>query len=125
MKENKELTEMQRHVLLQKGTEPAYSGEYLNHKRDGMYHCARCGEVLFSSSAKFDSGTGWPSFDRPDVKDTVLLKEDNSHGMSRTEVICKKCGGHLGHVCQDGPSDTTGERYCINSCALEFNKLEE
>lgn len=109
------------HVLREKGTEPAFTGKHAHNKRKGMYHCAACGTELFSSDTKFDSGTGWPSFDRPKNRENVELKKDFSHGMMRTEVICKKCGGHLGHVFNDGPTDT-GQRYCINSCALDFKE---
>lgn len=114
------LTPEQYHILREKGTEPAFSGELNDHKENGMYVCAGCGQELFSSEHKFDSGSGWPSFDRAIAEGVVELKEDNSHGMKRTEVVCSKCGGHLGHVFADGPSETTGERYCINSACLNF-----
>lgn len=116
----KKLTPEQYEVLRKKGTEPAFSGKLYNNHDTGMYTCAACGQELFSSDTKFDSGTGWPSFDNPVNKEHVELTEDTSHGMRRTEVMCKNCGSHLGHVFEDGPRETTGLRYCINSCALDF-----
>lgn len=118
------LTPQQFNVLREKGTEPAFTGAYWNHKEDGMYHCAACGAKLFSSKTKFDSGTGWPSFTEPEVADAIETREDTSHGMSRTEVVCKKCGGHLGHIFNDGPKEEGEKRYCINSCSLDFKPLE-
>lgn len=119
-KKDSRLTPEQYHVLKEKGTEPAFTGKYYKHKDKGMYKCADCGNQLFYSDTKFDSGTGWPSFDKA-IKGAVKYNEDLSHGMKRVEVVCAKCGGHLGHVFDDGPK-TTGKRYCINSCALDFKK---
>ncbi|QQR83538.1 peptide-methionine (R)-S-oxide reductase MsrB [Candidatus Peregrinibacteria bacterium] len=116
-----ELTPEQYRVLREKGTEAPFTGEYTDTETDGMYHCAGCGTPLFDSDNKYHSGCGWPSFDRGNL-DNLETQEDTSHGMVRTEVLCKKCGGHLGHVFPDGPKETTGERFCINSAAL---KLEE
>jgi len=112
------LTDDEYHILRERGTEPKFSGDYLDQKADGTYTCAGCGAELFDSDTKFDSGSGWPSF--YDVVDgAVELETDTRHGMRRTEVLCARCGGHLGHVFEDGP-DPTGERYCINSVALDF-----
>lgn len=116
----KKLTPEQYKVLRQKGTEQAFTGKYYNEHSEGMYRCAACGAELFSSNAKFDSGTGWPSFDDSVAKDAVKLITDESHGMVRTEVTCANCGSHLGHVFNDGPAQTTGKRFCINSCSLEL-----
>jgi peptide-methionine (R)-S-oxide reductase len=115
-----QLTPQQYEVLRRKGTERAFTGKYAHSTDDGMYHCAACGAALFSSDAKFDSGTGWPSFTEPAVAEAVELHEDTTHGMRRTEVTCRACGGHLGHVFPDGPGET-GQRYCINSVSLEMN----
>lgn len=115
----KALTPEQYHVLREKGTEAAFTGQYYNTHDDGTYHCAACGNALFSSDAKFDSGTGWPSFDDPVNKEQVELRSDTSYGMTRNEVLCKNCGSHLGHVFADGPTKTC-QRYCINSAALNL-----
>ncbi len=117
----KELTPEQYEVLRNKGTEPAFIGKYVDMHENGMYTCSACGNQLFDSGTKFESGSGWPSFYDVAQKGNVILKDDDSHGMNRVEVVCANCGGHLGHVFKDGPTDKTGLRYCINSCALNFN----
>jgi peptide-methionine (R)-S-oxide reductase len=116
------LTPEQYQVLRQGGTERAFTGRYWNAHDDGVYRCAGCGAELFTSDTKFDSGSGWPSFTEPRVAEAVETRTDTSHGMRRTEVVCRACGGHLGHVFDDGPRDAGGLRYCINSCALELDK---
>ena len=133
------LTLEQYRVLREKGTEAPFSGKYLHTKDKGIYKCVACGNQLFSSETKFDSGTGWPSFTDPMTLENVELKEDRSHGtrlpapdaagnggqVIRTEVLCRKCGSHLGHVFDDGPGEQGGKRYCINSVCLEFEKSKD
>ena len=118
---NKKLTKEQYKVLREKGTEPAFTGKYWNQHEKGVYKCAGCGAPLFSSETKFESGSGWPSFYEPIDEANVQEEKDTSHGMVRTEILCKNCGGHLGHVFNDGPKPT-GCRYCINSISLDFEK---
>ena len=115
-----ELTEFEYHVLREAGTERAYTGELLEEHREGTFSCRGCGAELFKSVAKFESHCGWPSFYEPKEGDAVELIEDRSHGMSRTEVRCKACGSHLGHVFEDAPQTPTGDRYCINSVSITF-----
>jgi len=116
-----ELSAEQYDVLRRKATERAFTGEYVDTKDPGVYRCAGCGAELFRSEAKFDSGSGWPSFVEPTALESVITETDTSYGMVRTEVMCGSCGGHLGHVFPDGPGPT-GQRYCINSCALDLKR---
>jgi len=116
---NPNLTDQQKDILFKKDTEAPFTGQFLHNKDSGMYTCANCGAELFSSDTKFDSGSGWPSFYDVAKSGAVKLIEDNSLGMLRTEVVCANCGGHLGHVFDDGPNPT-GQRFCINGCVLDF-----
>jgi peptide-methionine (R)-S-oxide reductase len=122
---NPNLTKEQKEVILNCGTEAPFSGALLHEKRDGTFKCANCGQVLFDSGTKFESGSGWPSFTEPKNAENVQLLEDSSHGMVRTEVRCGNCGAHLGHVFDDGPADRGGLRYCVNSLSLSFDPDEE
>lgn len=117
----KELTPEQYHVLREKGTEPAFTGEYYDAKEPGVYACAGCGAEIFRSETKYESGSGWPSFYAPVSEESVETEEDLSYGVRRTEVLCARCGGHLGHVFPDGPQPT-GMRYCVNSAALRLER---
>lgn len=121
----KELTPQQYAVLRQAGTERAFTGEYVDTETPGVYRCAACGQELFSSETKYHSGSGWPSFWDVIEEGHVELKTDLSHGMRRVEVVCSRCGSHLGHLFEDGPRDTTGLRYCINSLSLKLDPKEE
>lgn len=121
MKNQDKLSADQLNVLINKATEPPFSGALLHNKQTGQYLCAGCSAPLFESTAKFDSGSGWPSFDQA-ISGSVREIPDPSHGMDRVEVVCANCGGHLGHVFADGPTETTGQRYCINSLSLDFKK---
>jgi peptide-methionine (R)-S-oxide reductase len=120
-----ELTPEQYEVVRNKGTEAPFTSELNDVKEPGQFVCVACGQPLFDSEHKFDSGTGWPSFDRPMDDEKVETEADNSLFMKRTEVLCSRCDAHLGHVFDDGPADTTGQRYCINGCALEFRPEDE
>ena len=115
------LTPEEYRVCREKGTEAPFSGEYYHNHQSGNYLCKCCGEVLFDSADKYDSGSGWPSFDRPASEQVIHYEEDGSLGMRRVEVSCDHCGSHLGHVFDDGPSDSTGKRFCVNSLSLDFS----
>lgn len=117
------LTPQQYHVTREKGTEPPFTGEYWNTKTPGVYHCVVCGQALYSSETKYDSGSGWPSFWQPILEGAVTTRVDTSHGMTRTEVMCSRCGSHLGHIFPDGPPPT-GLRHCVNSAALKLEPAE-
>ncbi len=117
----KRLEPLQYRVLVKQATERPFSGKFVHNKKTGTYDCAACGNPLFSSDAKFESGTGWPSFDKPVTKNAIRTRVDDSHGMRRTEVVCGRCGGHLGHLFMDGPTETKC-RYCINSASLGFEE---
>lgn len=124
MKQNPNLTDEQKAVLFDKATEAPFTGKLLHVTEAGDFACANCGAVLFSSDAKYDSGCGWPSFDEA-IPGTVTYTADTSHGLERTEITCANCGGHLGHVFDDGPRETTGKRYCVNSLSLSFTPRSE
>jgi peptide-methionine (R)-S-oxide reductase len=121
----KDLTPQQYEILRKKGTEPAFTGEFVDNHKKGMYVCRACGNQLFDSKTKFESGSGWPSFYDVATHGNAILKDDNSFGLDRTEVVCADCGSHLGHIFDDGPKDKTGKRFCINSCALDFKPQSE
>jgi peptide-methionine (R)-S-oxide reductase len=119
------LTPEQYTVTRQRATERPFTGQYVHNKADGTYCCVACGQPLFSSKTKFDSGSGWPSFWDVVQQGNVVLKEDNSHGMRRVEAVCSRCDAHLGHLFDDGPRNKTGQRYCINSTSLAFNQKKD
>lgn len=116
------LTEQEYRICREKGTEHPFSGEYCDNKRSGSYLCKCCGEALFNSDSKYDSGSGWPSFDQPSQEDAIRYQSDSTLGMTRVEIMCDKCECHLGHVFDDGPRETTGKRYCVNSLSLDFKE---
>ena len=120
-----DLNQKEKQVIEKCGTEPRFSSDLLKEDREGVFACKKCGQELFSSDTKYDSGSGWPSFYDVLDSDNVDEKKDNSHGMNRTEVVCSACGAHLGHVFKDGPEEETGLRYCINGIALEFEADKE
>jgi len=122
VQQNPNLTDEQKDVLFNKATEAPFSGKLLHNDKTGVYICANCSQTLFASDAKFDSGSGWPSFYQPKETDAVSLVDDSSHGMQRTEVVCKNCGAHLGHLFDDAHDQPTGQRFCINSASLDFNE---
>lgn len=122
---NPKLTDQQKDILFNKGTEAPFTGQFLHNKDSGMYTCANCGAELFSSDTKFDSGSGWPSFYDVAKSGAVKLVPDDAHGMSRTEVVCANCGGHLGHVFDDAYDQPTGQRFCINGCVLDFKPAKK
>jgi peptide-methionine (R)-S-oxide reductase len=120
----KKLTSEEYEITQNAGTEAPFTGKYWNEHADGTYTCKVCGQVLFDAEHKFESGSGWPSFDRA-VPGSVSMREDTSHGMTRTEVVCSRCGAHLGHMFEDGPKETTGQRFCINSASLDLKKRDK
>lgn len=120
----RQLSDEEYHILRQKGTERAFTGKYNLHFEDGIYTCKACGNPLFTADQKFESSCGWPSFDNQIAKDSIVTHRDTSHGMIRTEILCGNCGSHLGHVFDDGPTET-GLRYCVNSASLDFEKEKE
>ncbi len=120
----KKLTSEEYEITQNAGTEAPFTGKYLNEHADGTYTCKVCGQVLFDAEHKFESGSGWPSFDRA-VSGSVSMREDTSAGMTRTEVVCSRCGAHLGHMFEDGPKETTGQRFCINSASLDLKKRDK